>query len=349
MPPALSDDLLWRIVWKYDLDGLKPNTIAKDLRVCRRKVYSTLRDWKTSNYTDVKLNRTRYGSGRAPPMLERHAETLLKILLEHPEGLITEATERFRDETGLNVHYSTILRAARQLGYSRKKLRRFARKRDAEAALEFKAFLVAHFDPEQLFFLDETAKDRRAMFRDYGWALRGTTPIDRRMGAGRGPRVSSLCGFDIKGFVNWYTIEGTFNRDAFIEAVKATVVRPACHMHVVARCMSDGHSHLAQLPHIKPFPGKRSVVILDNAKIHHTHEFVRLVNEAGGMVLYTPPYCFDCTPLDNGAFGMVRRYLQKDSAQHPLSDMPLAHALDFAFKSVRPSGARYCFRNCELL
>ena len=104
----------------------------------------------------------------------------------------------------------------------------------------------------------------------------------------------------------------------------------------------------AQLPHIKPFPGKRSVVILDNAKIHHTHEFVRLVNEAGGMVLYTPPYCFDCTPLDNGAFGRVKQYLEKHS--EIFNQVSLEEALDKAFdEAVSRRSARKFFRLCNYL
>ena len=157
MPRPLSDDLLWRIVWKRDLDGLTPIDIARELRVSIGKVRYTLRYWKESNYTSVK--RMPLGAGRAPPMEDRHADTLMTILLEKPEGLMTEAAQRFRDETGLHFHYSTILRAARKLGFTRKKLRRFARKRDAAAALQFKTFLVEHFEPEQLFFLDETASN----------------------------------------------------------------------------------------------------------------------------------------------------------------------------------------------
>ena len=51
------------------------------------------------------------------------------------------------------------------------------------------------------------------------------------------------------------------------------------------------------------------VVVLDNASIHKSHEFVRMVNQCGGIVLFLPPYCFDLTPLDNGAFGLARRWL----------------------------------------
>ena len=103
----------------------------------------------------------------------------------------------------------------------------------------------------------------------------------------------------------------------------------------------------AQFPYITPFPGPRSVVILDNASIHHMHSFVQRVVQCGGMVLHTPPYCFDCTPLDNGAFGLVKRYLKKhvDLFNH----VTLERALDMAFESVRARDARYCFKLCKFM
>ena len=116
---------------------------------------------------------------------------------------------------------------------------------------------------------------------------------------------------------------------------------------VVCVACSSVLAGCAQFPYITAFPGPRSVVILDNAIIHHTHEFVSRVNECGGMVLYTPPYCFDCTPLDNGAFGFVKRYLQKHA--QVLESVPLERALDKAFESVGKKKARYCFRLCQYL
>jgi hypothetical protein len=103
----------------------------------------------------------------------------------------------------------------------------------------------------------------------------------------------------------------------------------------------------AQFPYIQPFPGPRSVVILDNASIHHGFEFVLRVNQLGGLVLFTPPYCFDTTPLDNGAFGLVKRYLQRHS--DIFDQVPLERALDRAFESVTPGDARFCFRQCGYL
>ena len=69
-----------------------------------------------------------------------------------------------------------------------------------------------------------------------------------------------------------------------------------------------------------------------------------MIFQAGGILLYTPPYCFDCTPLDNGAFGWIKRYLQKNSSR--LAALPLERALAKAFEAAGPSEARSWFREC---
>ena len=99
------------------------------------------------------------------------------------------------------------------------------------------------------------------------------------------------------------------------------------------------------------------MVVLDNASIHKRHDFVRAVNRRGGIVLYLPPYCFDLTPLDNGAFGWVRRWLQRHTEW--VASVGVREGLDRAFETCsgrlartpeeRESArslARHCFRNC---
>ena len=64
---------------------------------------------------------------------------------------------------------------------------------------------------------------------------------------------------------------------------------------------------------MRPFPGRRSVVIMDNASIHKSRRLRRMIERRGGRLLFTPPYAFDRTPLDNGAFGLVVRFLKNNS------------------------------------
>ena len=96
-----------------------------------------------------------------------------------------------------------------------------------------------------------------------------------------------------------------------------------------------------------PFPGPRSVIILDNASIHHSVRFTNLIAAAGGIVLYTPPYCWNCTPLDNGAFGAqgLTGFLKRNCAW--VAQVGMVVGLDAAFRhSVGRKAARRFFRFC---
>ena len=50
--------------------------------------------------------------------------------------------------------------------------------------------------------------------------------------------------------------------------------------------------HKYLLPHLMPFDGvnAHSVVIMDNASIHHVDEVIKMIQGVGAMVLFLPPY-----------------------------------------------------------
>ena len=86
-------------------------------------------------------------------------------------------------------------------------------------------------------------------------------------------------------------------------------------------------------------------MLLDNASIHDRAEVERIVGALGGHVRFLPPYAFKLTPLDNGAFGMVVRWLQQhfEELSQMVNDNDIRHALDEGFThAVDPSGARRC-------
>jgi transposase len=169
--------------------------------------------------------------GPRSKLTELLKDELFDILVSSPRSQLKEHLVAFEARSGVRMPTSSFSKAVKRLGFSRKRLRAFARKRDAAAALAFKSFVVAHLCPEWLFFLDETSKDRTSLRRDWGYALRGMAPVDTNGYAPRSTRCSSLCGFDINGFVNWYTIRDTFSKARFMEACELTVVCGVCYSH----------------------------------------------------------------------------------------------------------------------
>jgi len=49
---------------------------------------------------------------------------------------------------------------------------------------------------------------------------------------------------------------------------------------------------------MKPYPDARSVLVLDNCRIHHNDALLDLVWAAGCLVLYLPAYSPDFNPIE---------------------------------------------------
>jgi hypothetical protein len=83
------------------------------------------------------------------------------------------------------------------------------------------------------------------MDRKYGWAPIGVTPHVYQS-IKRSERWSLLPVYTLDGFFTWDIIQGSYTTDLFNAFVEEKV-----------------------LPFCNPYPGPRSILIVDNAKIHH--------------------------------------------------------------------------------
>lgn len=217
----------------------------------------------------------------------------------------------------------------RRLGFTRQRLQQYALKRDADAAAQFWATVKHHgFTADMILAVDETSKDKRVLRRSFGYALRGKPPIGASGLKQRGERISTLCSFDVDGFVAWQYTGGTYNRETWSEAAEDVI-----------------------LPHVAPQGpgGPRSVVLLDNASIHKSRRFLHACNMRGAIVLFTTPYCWDQTPLDNGGFGAVVLWLQARSTDIKELGLSVRQALNLAFGpdgAVCGASARRFFAQC---
>lgn len=52
------------------------------------------------------------------------------------------------------------------------------------------------------------------------------------------------------------------------------------------------------IPNMQVFPNPHSVLILDNCSVHHTDEGTTLLQNAGIVTMYLPPYSPDLMPLE---------------------------------------------------
>jgi len=62
---------------------------------------------------------------------------------------------------------------------------------------------------------------------------------------------------------------------------------------------------------MNPFPGVNSVLVLDNAKIHHDQELLEYLDAFGVKVEFLPPYLPDLNPIES-AFATIKKFLQRN-------------------------------------
>jgi transposase len=61
---------------------------------------------------------------------------------------------------------------------------------------------------------------------------------------------------------------------------------------------------------MNPYPAKHSVLVMDNARIHHNDNLVEAVENIGGKILYLPPYSPDFNPIET-AFSALKSWLKR--------------------------------------
>jgi len=61
---------------------------------------------------------------------------------------------------------------------------------------------------------------------------------------------------------------------------------------------------------MNPYPVKHSVLVMNNARIHHDDDLVAAIEDIGGKVLYLPPYSPDFNPIET-AFSALKSWLKR--------------------------------------
>ena len=106
----------------------------------------------------------------------------------------------------------------------------------------------------------------------------------------RGHRVSAVVAMSQAGVLDCHVTTGTVDADVFDRFIRyslSTVVQAF-----------DGVS-------------PNSVVVLDNASIHHVDQVVQSLKITGVMVHFLPPYCPDLNPVEE-TFSKVKSFLKSN-------------------------------------
>ncbi len=128
--------------------------------------------------------------------------------------------------------------------------------------------------PELFVFVDETGADRRDAMRKFAYSLRGKPATASKLMV-RGHRVSAIVGISCSGFHTTVTTVDAEKLKLYVED--------------------------ALVPYLQPFNGvnAHSIVVLDNASIHHAEEVVDTIQRTGALVQFLPPYSPDMNPIEH--------------------------------------------------
>ena len=236
---------------------------------------------------DIKPKSHRHG----PPKLMGDHEQLLGIYLHEIQAKLTATL-------GVTISPATICRTLKFMGCTRQVLQHIALQRDEEQRARFMAE-VSVYDPSMLLWIDESGCDRRHSMRKRAYAIRGKPPRDHRI-LSRGIRYSAVPVMSLEG-VHVCLLEGSVNGEKFEEFIRS--------------CL---------LPILQPFNGvnAHSVVIMDNASIHHVDCVTDLIeNQAGARLLFLPPYSPDLNPIEE-VFSQIKAIMKKNDALFPVTTMP---------------------------
>jgi len=140
------------------------------------------------------------------------------------------------------------------------------------------------------------------MDRKYGWAPVGATPYEYKS-IKHSERWSILPVYMIDSFYVWEIVQGSFTKEIFNNFVREKVL-PCCN----------------------PYLGPRSVLVMDNTRIHHSEvcdilsDIVKLADyqelkeicaEAQIRLEYLPPYSPDFNPIEE-AFAELKAWIKKN-------------------------------------
>jgi transposase len=133
---------------------------------------------------------------------------------------------------------------------------------------------LADFKARQLVFIDESGSDERTGNRRNGWAPKGCPLMVKEL-LKCTPRWSILPAYTIDGYITTVLFQGSINKERFEDFIIDFV-----------------------LPQCTPFPGRNSVLVMDNCSVHRSEVIATACARAGVLIRFLPPYSPDFNPIE---------------------------------------------------
>ncbi|KAE8235569.1 hypothetical protein A4X06_0g9827 [Tilletia controversa] len=257
----------------------------------------------------------RNSPGRPRVLPTSISEFLRELVLRRPALYLDEIRDIIERVTGIHISICSTHRYLVRAGITLRRAHRIAAERSElkRAAYELR---IGQYDPGQLVFADETSYDARDAVRIRVRGRRGQKARFRRPYT-RGKRLSCIAGLSISGCFAPWAVRGSFTEDRFYSYLQHEL-----------------------LPRMSVFPAPRSVLVLDNASIHHSERIRELVEDEFGCKLeFLPPYSPDFNPIER-AFAKIKAIFRRNNAT-------IVDANNF-FDAIRDIPAADCYSWMQL-
>jgi transposase len=263
--------------------GVRSRDIAKAMKVSESFVHQL-----RSNYEVFGTVSPPYPGVQGRPRLVHHEaeEGVYDFLLEYPMARRDEVCDFLSDEYDIQCSVETAGRVIKRINMTTKTAQRIHAEQDPALRATYLAEVARTYSAEQIVAIDESAVNERIKDRRYGWSPKGM-PCRVKLSGKKSKRWSILPALGIGGFLYWEIYHGSYNADRFNDFIERL------------------------LPKMTPFPGPRSVLLLDNARTHHNTYLAPICAAAGVQLLYLPPYSPDLNPIEL-SFHELKEWMRKE-------------------------------------
>jgi transposase len=229
------------------------------------------------------------GRGRLRKAVRGDIQYLIRLAHHKPVMFLDEYQRQVDENRFLSLSMTTIHRELIRAGLSVKHVQKMAAERDSMKRADFRR-RISQYPTTSLLILDEVSKDNRTYSRLWGRAERGAR-VEVHQAFVRKRRFSMLAAMELdKGIIAAQVVEGSFTRDLFLRYLRDDLVCTSSISHSPF-LIATTHTTGIKLPLMTPYPGPRSVLVMDNARIHHHEDITDLVESYGSV--------FDASPLED--------------------------------------------------
>ena len=176
------------------------------------------------------------------------------------------------DEYGIKPSQSTISKLLKRLKITRKQLKGIAAKQNQELIDQWHD--NARFQrANQIICIDESAFNEHTSHKKYGQAPQGL-PAKAKVWLKRSKRQSFLPAYTIDGYEEPLIYQGSITQVIFEDWMENKILQ-ICN----------------------PWPGPRSIIVMDNCSIHRSQRILNMCKARGIWVRQLPPYSPSLNPI----------------------------------------------------